>query len=263
MTVFTRTWNGAYEASPANTQAAAQGAQRIRELKIDIRERMEVDHIYGTGSVDEGAHNFVHLKEQGSAPGGAADYGVMYSKDVSGVTELFYKDSAGTETQITQNGNILGRLVGEIVCTAFTAAPTGYLACNGAAVSRTTYSALFAKIGVFFGSGNGSTTFNIPNLTGKVPMGYGVTYAAAGMTNAIGQSGGASIANLQHTHLLSASGTTSASGITSSVAGPASVQFVGNHTHTVTVNGSTTSDTSSTASNLIQPSLSVAFFIKY
>lgn len=45
-----------------------------------------------------------------------------------------------------------------------TSAPTGWLKCNGAAVSRTTYAGLFAVIGTTFGAGNGSTTFNVPEL---------------------------------------------------------------------------------------------------
>ena len=49
--------------------------------------------------------------------------------------------------------------------------PEGWLLCNGAAVSRTTYARLFAKIGVKYGSGNGSTTFNLPNLDGRVLQG--------------------------------------------------------------------------------------------
>lgn len=52
-------------------------------------------------------------------------------------------------------------------------APTGYLLCDGAAVSRTTYSALFTVIGITYGAGDGSTTFNLPNakflLGGTVP----------------------------------------------------------------------------------------------
>lgn len=50
---------------------------------------------------------------------------------------------------------------------AFHDVPAGWLQCNGAAVSRTTYAALFAKIGTKYGSGNGSTTFNLPNLHHK------------------------------------------------------------------------------------------------
>jgi microcystin-dependent protein len=51
-------------------------------------------------------------------------------------------------------------------------APAGYLLCDGSAVSRTTYSALFAAIGTAFGIGDGSTTFNVPDLRGRVLAGY-------------------------------------------------------------------------------------------
>lgn len=56
--------------------------------------------------------------------------------------------------------------------------PQGYLLCNGAAVSRTTYSALFGQIGVTFGAGDGSTTFNLPNISGPVSnVAYLIRYA--------------------------------------------------------------------------------------
>lgn len=48
-------------------------------------------------------------------------------------------------------------------------APAGYLKCNGGAVSRTTYANLFAEIGTTFGIGDGSTTFNLPELRGEFP----------------------------------------------------------------------------------------------
>lgn len=50
-------------------------------------------------------------------------------------------------------------------------APAGYLLCQGQAVSRTTYADLFAVIGTTYGPGDGSTTFNLPNLQGRVPVG--------------------------------------------------------------------------------------------
>ena len=50
-------------------------------------------------------------------------------------------------------------------------APTKYLLCDGNAVNRTTYAALFAVIGTAYGSGDGSTTFNVPDLRGRVPAG--------------------------------------------------------------------------------------------
>jgi microcystin-dependent protein len=51
------------------------------------------------------------------------------------------------------------------------AAPAGYLLCDGSAVSRTTYADLFAVLSTTYGVGNGSTTFNVPNLAGKYPQG--------------------------------------------------------------------------------------------
>lgn len=51
--------------------------------------------------------------------------------------------------------------------------PTGWLLCNGAAVSRTTYAALFAAIGTTFGAGDGSTTFNVPDCRGLFRRGQG------------------------------------------------------------------------------------------
>ncbi len=49
--------------------------------------------------------------------------------------------------------------------------PTGFLECNGAAVSRSTYSALFTIIGTTYGAGDGSSTFNVPDLQDKVTIG--------------------------------------------------------------------------------------------
>ena len=64
------------------------------------------------------------------------------------------------------SGAVAGIDPGTIAAFGRTSAPSGWLKCNGAAVSRTTYSALYAQIGTSFGSGNGSTTFNVPDLRG-------------------------------------------------------------------------------------------------
>lgn len=60
---------------------------------------------------------------------------------------------------------------GTILQFAASAAPTGFLLCNGAAVSRVGYAALFALIGGTYGAGDGSSTFNLPDLRGVVPRG--------------------------------------------------------------------------------------------
>jgi microcystin-dependent protein len=60
---------------------------------------------------------------------------------------------------------------GVVVAFAGSAAPNGWLICDGSAVSRTTYAALFAAIATAYGSGDGSTTFNLPDLRGRVAVG--------------------------------------------------------------------------------------------
>src|SRR5690606_38542325 len=67
-------------------------------------------------------------------------------------------------------------------------ADVGWFHCNGAAVSRTTYAALFARIGTTYGVGDGSTTFNLPDLRGRVVAGYDAGAATGRLT-----SGGAGI----------------------------------------------------------------------
>jgi microcystin-dependent protein len=67
-------------------------------------------------------------------------------------------------------------------------APNGYLLCDGTAVSRTTYAELFVVLSTTYGVGDGSTTFNVPDLEGKTPQGYdGNTYnlAATGGANTV------------------------------------------------------------------------------
>lgn len=76
-------------------------------------------------------------------------------------------------------------------------APAGYLLCDGAAVSRTVYANLFAVIGTFFGSGDGSTTFNVPDSRQK----FYLNKAATGTGSTLGGSGGA----IDHNHSLEGS----------------------------------------------------------
>ena len=65
-----------------------------------------------------------------------------------------------------------GNIVGQVCFFGMTTAPEGFLKANGAAVSRTTYAALFAAISTTYGAGDGSTTFNLPDLRGEFPRGF-------------------------------------------------------------------------------------------
>lgn len=67
----------------------------------------------------------------------------------------------------------VGLPTGATIPFAGSSAPTGYLVCDGSAVNRTTYAALFAVIGTTWGVGDGSTTFNLPDLRGRAVIGVG------------------------------------------------------------------------------------------
>ena len=67
---------------------------------------------------------------------------------------------------------------------ALASPPSGWLVCDGSAVSRTTYSALYAIVGDAFGNGNGSTTFNLPNFTNRFP--YGANEGASAGNASVG-----------------------------------------------------------------------------
>jgi microcystin-dependent protein len=93
---------------------------------------------------------------------------------------LWYTDDSVTSNQ-----------AGMIQMYGGAAAPPGWLLCNGAAISRTTYAKLFAVISTTYGVGDGSTSFNLPDMRDNFPVGAGSTYSRA-------DSGGAA------THTLSA-----------------------------------------------------------
>lgn len=86
---------------------------------------------------------------------------------------------------------------GDLKPTATSAIQVGWLVCDGSAVSRTAYAALFTALGTTWGAGDGSTTFNLPDLRGRTPLGAGTGPALTART--LGQVGG------EEAHLLTAS----------------------------------------------------------
>ena len=121
--------------------------------------------------------------------------------------------------QTDGSGNLSFQIVagvpsGSVFCMAVATVPSGYLECNGAAVSRTTYAALFAIIGTNYGTGNGSSTFNLPDLRGEFIRGFD-NGRGADSGRSIASSQGAS--NASHNHSFSDSGTTSTKTLTGTV----------------------------------------------
>lgn len=70
-------------------------------------------------------------------------------------------------------------MIGSIIAYTGVSVPNGYLVCDGSAVSRTTYADLFDIIGVTYGPGDGTSTFNLPDLTGRVALGESVAHTMA------------------------------------------------------------------------------------
>lgn len=166
--------------------------------------------------------------------------------------------------------------------------PAGWLFCTGAAVSRTTYADLFTAIGTTYGVGDGSTTFNLPDLRGRFPLGLDnmggtpanrVTDAAA---DTLGGTSGAESKNISHNHggatgsytLLTADTPSHTHTSKVETGGAAGVTHVnansdgtgtpiltgatgggGGHSHTVSTDGSTTQ-------NVVNPFIAFNYMIK-
>lgn len=88
---------------------------------------------------------------------------------------------AGVTADSATVAGVTGGLVptASVLPFAGSAAPTGWLICDGSAVSRTTYATLYAAVGDAFGDGDGTTTFNVPDLRDNVPVGKSGTKALA------------------------------------------------------------------------------------
>jgi hypothetical protein len=102
---YTKTWD---ETKPAGSRALNLGDDDIREFKFAIRERLQGGGMYfpSTNDNDAGLFNWVKFIEQGSNPTQEANRGFLFTKDVSGVTELFWMDSGGNVLQLTTAGEI-------------------------------------------------------------------------------------------------------------------------------------------------------------
>ena len=147
-------------------------------------------------------------------------------------------------------------------------APGGYLLCDGSAVSRTTYSALYAIISTTYGTGNGSTTFNVPDFRGRTAIGAGTGTAsgatawARGVPPTTGAGGeqthlltGPESGIQSHTHSLGNQSFTSGSTLNGQL-------FLGNAT-TATLSGTAGPTNATTAHNIMQPHVVVNKIIKY
>jgi microcystin-dependent protein len=150
--------------------------------------------------------------------------------------------------------------VGSIMFTASETAPAGYLYCDGAVLSRTEYSELFAAIGTTWGAGDGSATFNLPDMRGEFvrvwSKGHSVDSGRKlgqlqGQATAMPANQFSAVANGGHNHAMTASGTQA----TGSAGNHAHTESAaGNHQHQITiVERGSCSDTITTTSTGYYP----------
>lgn len=131
----------------------------------------------------------------GFGVGGAATFGSTVTLDADPTLALEaatkqYVDAAASGSSPS----------GALIMWPTGSAPTGWLLCDGAAVSRTTYAALFAVIGTTFGAGDTTTTFNLPDYRDRMPIGANTIAASVGATG-----GSKDAIVVSHTHTASVS----------------------------------------------------------
>ena len=202
-------------------------------------------------------------------------------------TNLYlYKPTVGENgwgTLVNENFDKLdsaSSATGTVQMYAGSTAPNGWLICNGQTVSRTTYAALFAVIGTTYGAGDGSTTFNVPNLVNKTVRGAETVGSTGGAdTVALGTEnlpvhthGGGSLTAASaggHSHSVAKrnatiSGSVNAveinSGLGTQSAVGGCVYSSGAHTHTIS--GETDSTGSGSAVDITNPYVMLHYIIK-
>jgi microcystin-dependent protein len=115
-----------------------------------------------TEDTDDGS-NYIDIK----APALSADIALTLPDGVGGAGEALISDGSGN-----LSFSSVSSPSGIIVAWSTGTAPSGWLECDGSAVDRTTYAALFSVISDDYGAGDGSTTFNLPDLRGEFIRGY-------------------------------------------------------------------------------------------
>jgi len=265
---------------------------KISEYDSTAANNTDIDGVnLAEGCPPSGINNAIresmaHLKDfQTGASGDSLTVGgtLTASGNANFTGEIQLNGSAGTSGQfLTSQGSgsdptwttLTAFSSGMLMMWSTGTAPTGWLLCNGSAVSRTTYATLFGVIGTTFGSGDGSTTFNLPDLRNKMPIGAGSTYSVAST------GGSANAIVVSHTHTASTNsagnhrhlgnsyvfhGTGDNSGENAYRADGAQTSgrrwytdYQGSHSHTVTVSSAGSSGTNAN----LPPYVGLYFIIK-
>lgn len=210
-------------------------------LTVSSAGGIDINTVTGTDITNTGSSTALVVNQNGTGQD------VAVFKD-NGITALIVKDggtvgvnttspSSSYKLDVNGNSNVSGRVYqdafmlvppGSIMPYAVSSAPGGWLLCDGSAVDRSIYSALFSLIGSTYGNGNGINTFNLPDLRGRMIVGYNSSDTSF---DSLSETGGSKTATLTtnelpiHTH----TGTSDSSG---SHIHTGTADSVGNHSHT-------------------------------
>lgn len=115
-------WN---QTQPLDNSVVSQFPANERAARAAVVTNFAVDH-QGTDGADVGTHKQVTLPERGSDPSAVAATGTLYTKDVSGTTEVFYRDAAGNVVQLTTGGRVRGQIKPQTITSNTNAVQGGY-----------------------------------------------------------------------------------------------------------------------------------------
>ena len=182
-----------------------------------------------------------------------SDTADSFSGAITGTGSISISGNINTTAKIQEDGADLIP-PGSIIMYGAAAAPGGWYLCEGGAISRSTYAALFSAIGTTYGVGNGSTTFNVPDFRDRAPYGastFTLGSKTAGEVNASGQNstgtgttgstGGSTVANTTgsggpttHTVTTAATNSTTDKDVSAAINAVTGVSAHAAHSHTVT-----------------------------
>lgn len=141
-------------------------------------------------------NNFTNVKTQVN---GNLDNSNISASAAIALSKLAHSGIAAGTSVISNGTNWVAGAVppsGSVIDFAGSAAPTGWLLCDGSAVSRATYAALFAVVSTTYGAGDGSTTFNLPDCRGRMTVGLGTNTDI----DALGENDGAALGDRRPKH---------------------------------------------------------------
>lgn len=204
------TLNTALQVTDDHDHSSGKG-KRVTPAGMDINATLDIKN-----------QNIINVNTLELLNNAAVLSGVSYACTVQFAAGNFYiVNSGGTSVKITEGNNIVSTVVipasplmpaGTVLDFAGSVIPPGFLSCNGNAVSRTTYTDLFNSIGTAFGVGDGTTTFNLPNFSGRTSVGSGtyIDSVSGSVTRSLAQTMGAASHVLteaqmpSHTHIQNA-----------------------------------------------------------